>query len=147
MRPIRFDIRRISFRGGSWGVGLPEPGVLAGRDNRGPSGSDGVVAFAGFESAIGGDGCDLLFGRDLVGQPGKHRSIAHVAGSEPGGTDCQRFSVDPDIYLTPEASPQAGVPASVPLAFTLSTDPSSPWPPGPVAFPWLDVEQQMQGAV
>jgi len=108
------------------GVGFPRLGVLARRDYcGGTSGSDGVVALAGVESAIGGDGCDLLLGRDLVQQLGQHRGISHVAGRELGCTDFQGFLVDPDVDLAPDAPFRAAVLAGVPLALTLDLDPGA----------------------
>jgi len=51
----------------SGSVGLPWLGVLSGRYDRGSAtGSDGVMALAGVESAISGDAGDLLIRRDLV---------------------------------------------------------------------------------
>lgn len=102
--PLRC-VQDFISRGGPWGVGLPRLGVFTGRDDRGgPSGGDGVMAFAGVEGAVGGDGCDLLFGRALVEQRGQHRSIAHVAGRELGCTDFQGFLFDPNMDLAPDAS-------------------------------------------
>ncbi len=53
------------------------------------SGRNGVMALAGVEGAVGGDGGDLLPGRDLVEQLGQHGGVGHVAGGELGGPDLQ----------------------------------------------------------
>ena len=89
----------------SRGVGFPGFGVLAGRNDRGgATGCNGVVAFAGVEGAVGGDGGDLLLGRDLVQQLGQHPrrlsrtggvrllDVANVTGGELGGPDFQSSS-------------------------------------------------------
>ena len=55
----------------------------------GATGGDGVVALAGVDCAVGGDAGDLLFGRDLVEQLGRHGRVAHVAGGELCGPDFQ----------------------------------------------------------
>ncbi len=104
---------------GPGGVELPILGVLTGRDDRGgPSGGDGFMAFAGVEGTIGGDGYDLLLGRDLVEHLGQQGRIAHIAGGELGGTDFQGFLIDPDVDLAPNSAFRAAMLAGAPLAFS-----------------------------
>ena len=75
---------------------------------------------------------DLLVGRNLIEQFGQHRRITDVAGGELGGPNFQRFLVDPDVDLAPDAPLRAPVFTVVPLAFTLDLDPGA-------------VHQQVQG--
>jgi hypothetical protein len=85
------------------GVALPWFGVLAGWDDRSrPTGSDGVMALAGVEGAVGGDGPDLLLGRDLIEQLWQHGRVAHVTGGELGGPDFPCFLVNSDVDLAPD---------------------------------------------
>jgi len=89
---------------GPGGVGLPGFGVLAGRDDGGgTAGRDGVMAVAGVEGAVGGDGGDLLLRRDLARQLGQHGRIADLTGGEPGRPDVQGFLINPDVDLAPHA--------------------------------------------
>lgn len=108
------------------GVRFPRFGVLAGRDDRGgPTGGDGVVTPAGVEGTIGSDAGDLLFGWDLIEQFGQHRRIPDVACSELGGADFQRFLVNSDVDLAPDAASGAPVLARVPFPFALDLDPGA----------------------
>jgi hypothetical protein len=107
------------LRGGS--EGMPPP--VRGHTRRGrPTGGDGVVALSGVEGAIGGDGCDLLLGRDLVKQLGQHGGVADVNGGELGSSNLQRLLVDSDVVFAPDAPFWATVLARIPLAFALDLD-------------------------
>ena len=105
------------------GVWLPWFGVLARRNDRGSAaGSDGVMAFAGVEGAIGGHAADLLIGRDLVEKFGQHGRVADIAGGELRSPDLQCLLIDPDVDLAPDAALRAAVLAGVPLPFALDLD-------------------------
>src|SRR5690606_7186156 len=119
----------------SGGVLFPRFGVLPRRDDRrGPTVSDGVVALARVEGAVGGDAGDLLLYRDLVQQLGQHRRVAYVAGGDLGGPDLQCFLINPDVDLAPAPAFGATMLAGVPLALTFDLDAGA-------------VDQQVQRAV
>lgn len=80
------------------------------------------MAFAGVVGAIGGHGTDLLICRGLVEQIRQNGDITNVAAGDLEGPHLQRFLVDPDVYLAPDAPLGAAVLAGVPLALTLGLD-------------------------
>ena len=83
------------------------------------------MAVAGVEGTIGGDACDLLIGRDLVGQHGQfgqHGRVADIAGGALRRPDFQGFLVDRDVDLAPYTALRATVLARIPRAFTLDLD-------------------------
>jgi hypothetical protein len=55
--------------------------------------------------------------------------------------------VNSDVDLASDASFRAAMLARVPFPFALDLDAPSPWSLEPVAFPWLDVDQQVWRAV
>lgn len=83
------------------------------------------MALAAVEGSSGGDGGDLLVGRDLVQQLGQHGRIADLAGGELGRPDSQCVLVNADGDLAPGPAFGAAVPAGVPLAFALALDPGA----------------------
>ena len=89
----------------------------------GTSGDNRLVIFALVIGPISGNGADVLIGRDLAQEFGQHGSITNVATGDFDSPNLQRFLVDPDMYLTPDAAFGASVLARVPLAFTLGFDP------------------------
>ena len=91
------------------------------------------MALAGVEDAVGGDGCDLRLGQDLVEQFGEHKSIAHVTCGEFGRPDFQGFLINPDVDLASDPALGATMLAGVPFAYTLGLDAGA-------------VDQQVQGA-
>lgn len=111
---------------GASGLRLPGLRILAGRDDGGgTAGGDGVAAFADVEGAIGGDGGDLLLGRDLVEQVGQHGRIARVADGELRCTDFQGFIINANVDLAPDPSLGTVVLARVLLASTRDLDPGA----------------------
>jgi len=110
-------------RGGTGGEGLPRLRVLAGRDHSvGAAIRDGIVALAGVVGAVGGNRADLFANRDLAEQIGQNRCIANVAPGDLDGSDLQRFLVDPEVDLAPDAAFRATMLAGVPLAFAFDLD-------------------------
>jgi hypothetical protein len=99
------------------GVRFTDFGVLPRRDDGGrAAGGDGVMALAGVEGAVGGDGGDVLVGRDLVQQLGQHRRVADIADGELGGPNFQRFLIDSDVDPAPDPPLRAAMLAGIPLA-------------------------------
>ncbi len=117
------------------GVGLPGFGILARWDDRcGTAGSDGIMALAGVESAVGGDGGNFLLGWDLIEQFRQHGGIPHVTGGELGSSNFQCFLINSDEDLAPDPAFGAAMLAGVPLPFALDLDAGA-------------VDQQVQRAV
>ena len=83
---------------------------------------DGIVALAGVIGAVGGHRADLFANRDLAEQIGQDRCVTNVAPGDLDGSDLQRFLVDPEVDLAPDASIAATMLAGVPLAFALDLD-------------------------
>lgn len=76
VRPKRFDAKGVVPRDRPRSVGLSLLCALAGRyDGRSAPRGDGVMALAGVEGTISGDGADLLISWDLVEQFGQHRGV------------------------------------------------------------------------
>ena len=101
----------------------------------GTSGDNRLVTFALVIGPISGNGADVLIGRDLAQEFGQHGSITNVATGDFDSPNLQRFLVDPDMYLTPDAAFGAFVLARIPLAFTFGFDPRTideqvQWPCG-----------------
>lgn len=65
---------------------------------------------------------DLLIGRDLVRQLGRHWRVTGIARGKFGCADLQCFLVDPDMDCAPDAPFRAAVFAGVPLPFALYLD-------------------------
>lgn len=119
-RPRYRDALTASFRAmapgvvGSRGLAFFRSGMTA-FGNR-------VVAFARVVRPIGGCGPDVLIGRDLVEQLGQPWRFTDITGGNLHGPDFQRFSVNPYVYLVPNASLRATLPTHVPLALTFGFD-------------------------
>jgi len=67
-------------------------------------------------------------GRDLAQQVRQHRRIADIADVAPGDFDrpnLQRFLVDPEVDLAPNAPFRTAMLACIPLAFTFDLDPGA----------------------
>lgn len=64
---------------------------------------DGVVALAGVIGTVCGDATDLLGRWDLVEQVGQDRRISDRAPGDLDGPNLQRFIVDPEMDLAPDA--------------------------------------------
>ena len=102
---------------------LPRLGVPAGRDDgMGTAVSDGIVALAGVVGTVCRDTADLLVIRDLAEEVGQDRRIADVAPGDLNGPNLQRFLVDPEVDLAPDATFRATMLAGVPFAFALDLD-------------------------
>ena len=80
------------------------------------------MALSGVMGAVGGNATNLLIRRDLVQQFWQDRRVTNVAACALAGPDLQRFFVDADMYLAPDAAFGATVLAGVPLAFTFGLD-------------------------
>ena len=83
---------------------------------------DRVVTLSSIVGAICGDAADLFVHWYLTEQIGQHRGIADVAPGDLDGADLQRFLVDPEVDLAPDAPFGAAVLAGVPLTFALDLD-------------------------
>ena len=84
--------------------------------------SDGIVAFACVVGPICRDAADFLVRRDLAEQVGQNRCIANVAPGDLHGPNLQRFLINPQMDLAPDAPFRAAMLAGVPLAFALDLD-------------------------
>jgi len=112
------------------GDGFPWLGVFAGRDDGvgatiGATIGDRIVARSSVIGAVGGDAADLLMGRDLAQQVRQHRRIADVAPGDLDRPNLQRFLVDPEVDLAPNAPFRTAMLACIPLAFTFDLDPGA----------------------
>ncbi len=87
-----------------------------------PAVGDGIVAFARVVGTICRDASDLLIGRDLIKQFGKHRRVSDMATSDLDGPGLQCLLVDPEVYLAPDAAFRPTMLARMPLAFSLDLD-------------------------
>lgn len=83
------------------------------------------MAFAGVKGAIGSDAGDLLIGRDLVQQVGKHRRVGHVAGGELSRPDFERLLVNSYVKLAPHAALRTAMLAGVPPPLAFDLDPGA----------------------
>ena len=84
---------------------LPRLGVPAGWNNGVSAAfSDGIVALAGVVGTVCRDTADLLALRDLAEKVGQDRRIADVAPGDLNGSNLQRFLVDPEVDLAPDAT-------------------------------------------
>ena len=102
---------------------FPRIGILAGRDNRsGTSGGDCLVAFAGVVVAISRHGTDHFVRRDLVQQLRQNRRVTDIAAGGFDSPHLQRFRVDPDMYLAPDAPFGSAMLAGVPLTLAFGLD-------------------------
>jgi hypothetical protein len=61
------------------------------------------VAFAGDISPVWRDTVEVFIGRDLVEQLGQNWSTTNIATGNFHGLNFQRFVVDPDVFLAPDA--------------------------------------------
>ena len=86
---------------------------------------DSVVTLSSIVGAVCGDATDLFVHWYLAEQVGQHRGIADVAPGDLDGADLQRFLVDAEVDLAPDAPFGAAVLAGVPLTFTLDLDASA----------------------
>ena len=64
---------------------------------------NGIVALSGIVGAIRGNAVDLLACRDLAEQVGQDRCIADVVPGDLDGSNLQRFLVDTEVDLAPNA--------------------------------------------
>ena len=104
-RPRYLDALTASFRAtapalvGFQGFAFLRGGMTA----LAPPSGDRVVTCARVVSSIRCDRSDVLIGRDLTQQPGQHGRITYIAGRDLNRPDLQRFFIDPDVYLAPNA--------------------------------------------
>ena len=84
--------------------------------------SDGIVAFACVVGPICRDAADFLVRRDLAEQVGQNRCIANVAPGDLNRPDLQRFLINPEVDLAPDATFPATMLAGVPFSFALDLD-------------------------
>ena len=80
-------------------------------------GRNRIMVFTLVASTTEGDGGKVLVRRDLVEQVWQHRRIAKSAAHHLNGAYLQRFLIDSNIYLAPEAALGPAVLACVPLTF------------------------------
>ena len=80
------------------------------------------MTFPGVVGAICRDAADLLVLWDLTEKIGQHRCIADVASGDFDRPDLQRFLIDPEVDLAPDAAFRAAMLACVPLAFPFDFD-------------------------
>ena len=80
------------------------------------------MTFPGVVGAICRDAADLLVLWDLTEKIGQHRCIADVASGDFDSPDLQRFLIDPEVDLAPDAAFRAAMLACVPRAFPFDLD-------------------------
>lgn len=104
----------------SCALGFPRLGILAGRDDgMGATRGNRIMAFARVVASVGSDRPDVLIQCDLVQQLREYGRIPNVAGRHLDRPNFQRFVVDPDVYLAPDAPFGVAMLSGIPLAFAL----------------------------
>ena len=87
--------------------------------------SDSLMAFACVISPISRNTADLLIRSYLPQQIRQHGCVTNIAASHFNCPYLQRFFVDPNVYLAPQAAFGPPVLAGIPFPFALSFDASA----------------------